>query len=62
MFLLAGLASIAIGLILMTGGGSEDPQVFNPEIFNTRRITIAPLFILLGFALQIIAIMSRPRN
>jgi hypothetical protein len=60
--LLAGIACIAIGYLLMMGGGSEDPNVFNPEIFSFRRITLAPMVCLLGFVLIIVAIMWRPKT
>ncbi|MBT7850846.1 MAG: DUF3098 domain-containing protein [Formosa sp.] len=53
-----GLGLIALGFILMAGGGSDDPNVFNPEIFNTRRIRVAPTLILLGFGIQIYAILK----
>jgi hypothetical protein len=55
--LLVSLAVIGIGFILMAGGGSEDPNVFNPEIFNFRRIRLAPTVVLLGFGLAIYAIL-----
>jgi len=60
--LLAGIALIAVGYLLMTGGGSEDPNVFNPEIFSFRRITLAPMVCLTGFVLIIVAIMWRPHH
>ena len=47
--LLVGLAVIALGFILMSGGGSEDPNVFNEAIFSFRRIRLAPAVVLLGF-------------
>ena len=40
--MLAGLALIVLGFILMSGGGSEDPNVYNPELFSARRIVVAP--------------------
>ncbi len=52
-----GFLCIVLGFILMAGGGSEDPNVFSEEIFSTRRITVAPLVVLLGFAIEIIGIM-----
>jgi hypothetical protein len=61
-FLLAGIATIALGYILMIGGGSDDPNVFNPAIFDFQRITLAPIVCLIGFALVIVAIMWRPKN
>ena len=59
-FMFIGLACIAIGFILMSGGGSDDPNVFNPEIFNFRRIRLAPMLILMGFGIQIYAILLNP--
>ena len=53
-----GLSLIALGFILMAGGGSDDPNVFNPEIFNTQRIRVAPTLILIGFGIQIYAILK----
>jgi hypothetical protein len=55
-----GIAIIALGFILMSGGGSDDPNVFNPEIFNWRRIRLAPTLILIGFGIQIYAILVNP--
>ncbi len=56
-FLLLSMALIAFGFILMAGGGSEDPNFFNPEIFNFRRIRLAPTVVLMGFGLTIYAIL-----
>lgn len=61
-FLIIALAVIAFGFILMAGGGSEDPNVFNPEIFSFRRIRLAPTVVLLGFAIAIYAILISPRK
>ncbi len=60
--LASGFALIIIGFILMSGGKSNDPNVFNPELFNFRRITLAPLLILIGFVVEIFAIMWRPKT
>lgn len=60
--LLAGIALIALGYILMIGGGSDDPAIFNPEIFSTQRIVVAPVTCLLGFVVVIVAIMRKPKN
>jgi hypothetical protein len=61
-WILGGLALIALGLILMTGGKSDDPNVFNKdEVYSFRRITIAPLLILAGLAFQIVAIFRKPK-
>ena len=60
--LLIGIAFIALGFILMVGGGSEDPNEFNPEIFNFQRITLAPILILIGYVIEIFAIMKKPKE
>lgn len=61
-FMLIGIAFIALGFILMTGGGSDDPNVFNPEIYNWRRIRLAPALVLLGFAIEVYAILLKPNS
>jgi len=60
--LLIGLAFITLGFILMMGGGSADPNEFNPEIFNHQRITVAPILILTGYVIEIFAIMKKPKT
>jgi hypothetical protein len=60
--MLVGVGLIILGFILMTGGGSNDPNVFNEEMFNFRRITLAPILILIGFAVEIVAIMKKPKD
>lgn len=57
-----GFGIIVLGFILMIGGGSDDPNVFNPEIFSFRRITLAPLLLLFGFLFEIYAILKKPKN
>ena len=57
-----GFGIIIIGFILMAGGGSDDPNVFNPDIFSFRRITLAPIVLLLGFVFEIYAIMKKPKD
>ena len=57
-----GFAIIVLGFILMIGGGSDDPNVFNPEIFSFRRITLAPIILLIGFVFEIYAIMKSPNR
>ena len=59
LFMLIGLAIIIVGFLLMAGGGSDDPNGFNYEMFSCRRITIAPIVVIAGFALEIYAIMKR---
>ncbi len=62
-YMIAGLAVLALGFILMAGGKSADPKVFNPnEVYSTTRITIAPILILAGFALEIVGIMKKPKT
>jgi hypothetical protein len=60
--LLVGLAVIALGFILMSGGGSEDPKVFNEAIFSFRRIRLAPAVVLLGFGITIYSIVKNPKK
>jgi hypothetical protein len=57
-----GFVAIALGFILMVGGGSDDPNVFNPEIFNFRRIRLAPALVLIGFGIEIAAILRSFNN
>lgn len=63
-YLLAiGFAVIIIGFLLMIGGGTDDPNVFNAEeLFSFRRITLAPIIILAGFIFEIYAIMKKPKE
>jgi hypothetical protein len=60
--LLVGLAVIALGFILMSGGGSEDPNVFNEAIFSFRRIRLAPAVVLIGFGITIYSIVKNPKK
>ncbi len=60
--LIIGFAVIIIGFLLMTGGKSENPNVFNKEIFSFRRITLAPLVVFFGFLFEIFAIMKKPKE
>lgn len=60
--LLAGLALMVLGYILMTGGGSSDPQVFNYAMFDFRRLVLAPVAIVAGIAVIIVAIMRKPKE
>jgi len=57
-----GLAFIALGFILMAGGGSNDPNVFSEAIFNAKRIRVAPTLILIGFGIQVYAILLKPKS
>jgi len=56
-----GIIFIAIGFILMAGGGSDDPKVFNEEIYNFRRIRLAPTLVLIGFAIEVYAILYKDK-
>lgn len=60
--MIIGLVIIVIGFLLMVGGGSEDPNIFNYEVFSFRRITLAPLVALFGFLFIIYAIMKKPKT
>lgn len=57
--LLAGFVVIILGFVLMAGGGSESPSEFNYEMFSWRRITLAPILVIAGFAFEIYAILKR---
>ena len=60
--LLVGLIVMVSGYILMTGGGSEDPEVFNYAMFDFRRMVAAPLVIIMGIVIEIVAIMRVFKN
>jgi hypothetical protein len=57
-FLFLGLIFLALGFILMIGGKSPNPDVFNESIFNTQRLTIAPLLLIAGFSIEFWAILK----
>jgi hypothetical protein len=58
-----GAVVIVIGLFLMSGGKSSDPNVFSDdEVYSTTRITIAPILIILGFIIEIVAIMKKDKT
>ena len=54
-----GLATIILGFVLMAGGGSEDPNVFDESIYDFRHITLAPIVVLIGFGFEVYAIMKK---
>ena len=60
--MLIGLAFIGLGFILMAGGGSDNPEIFNPEMYNFRRIRLAPTLVLIGLGIEIYAIMAKPKK
>ena len=57
-----GIIVLAIGYILLAGGGSDDPNVFNPAMFDSRRLVVAPILIVLGFIVEIVAIMYKGKK
>lgn len=61
-YLLVGLIVMVSGYILMTGGGSDDPEVFNYAMFDFRRMVAAPLVIILGVVIEVVAIMGMFRD
>ena len=60
--LLVGVALICAGLLLMIGGGSDDPTIFSDKIFDSQRLTLAPVLIAAGFIVEIFAIMHKPKG
>ena len=62
MLLLVGVALICAGLLLMIGGGSDDPTIFSDKIFDSQRLTLAPILIAAGFIVEIFAIMYKPKG
>ncbi|MDG1929719.1 MAG: DUF3098 domain-containing protein [Flavobacteriaceae bacterium] len=57
-----GIVLIIVGFVLMTGGGSDDPNVFNPEIYSPLRIRVAPTLVLAGFAILVVAILATKKK
>jgi hypothetical protein len=57
-----GIVLIIVGFVLMTGGGSDDPNVFNPEIYSPLRIRVAPTLVLVGFAILVVAILATKKK
>lgn len=61
-WMLIGAAVMILGFLLMSGGRSEDPNIFNPkEVYSTTRLTIAPILILAGLAIEVYAIFRNPK-
>jgi hypothetical protein len=60
--LLVGIAVIALGFVLMAGGGSDNPTVWNDDVFNFRRIRLAPTVVLIGFGVTIYSILKNPKK
>ena len=59
--LLIVIAVIEVGFILMSGGGSDDPKVFNEDVFSFRRIRLAPTMVLIGFGITIYSIFKKSK-
>lgn len=57
-----GIALIVLGFVLMTGGGSDDPNVFNTEMYSPMRIRVAPTLVLAGFAVLVVAILATKKK
>ena len=57
-----GIVLIATGYILMSGGKSEDPNVFSDSIFSFRRLTLSTIVLIIGFVIQVFAILHRPKD
>ena len=60
--MIGGLLVMAAGFILLAGGGSDDPQVFNYAMFDFRRLVAAPIVIIAGIVVEVVAIMRRPKK
>ena len=60
--MLIGIAFIGLGFILMAGGGSDNPEIFNPDIYSFRRVRLAPTLVLIGLAIEFYAIMVKPKK
>jgi hypothetical protein len=60
--MIVGLIIMTIGFILMSGGGSEDPNIFSDKIFNAQRLTLAPMLVLSGLIIEVFAILYHPKK
>ncbi|MEJ2593652.1 MAG: DUF3098 domain-containing protein [bacterium] len=58
--LITGLVILGLGFLLMIGGGSDDPNVFSDALFDFQRLTLAPILLLIGYIVEIVAILYRP--
>jgi uncharacterized membrane protein len=62
-WMIAGIVVIALGMLLMAGGKSNNPAEFNQkEVYSTTRITIAPLLIIIGLGIEVVAIFKKPKS
>lgn len=62
LFMFIGIAFIAFGFIMMSGGGSDDPAVFNEAMYNFQRIRLAPTLVIIGLGIEIYAILLNPQK
>lgn len=60
--MIVGIIFISLGFIFMSGGGSDDPNVFNEEIYNWQRIRLAPTLVIIGLGIEIYAILANPKK
>ena len=60
--MLIGIIFITVGFVFMSGGGSDNPEVFNQEIYNWQRIRLAPTLVIIGLAIEIYAILADPKK
>ncbi|MCL7761809.1 DUF3098 domain-containing protein [Polaribacter sp. Z014] len=60
--MIVGIIVIALGFIFMAGGGSDNPEVFNEEIYNWQRIRLAPTLVIIGLGIEIYAILANPKK
>jgi hypothetical protein len=61
-WMIIGVVVLFLGYILLSGGGSKDPDVFNEALFNTRRLVIAPILIVGGLVIEVYAIMKKTKE
>ena len=62
MIMIVGIIFITLGFVFMSGGGSDNPEVFNEEIYNWQRIRLAPTLVIIGLAIEIYAILADPKK
>ena len=62
LFMIIGIIVIALGFIFMAGGGSDNPEDFNKEIYNWQRIRLAPTLVIIGLGIEIYAILLNPKK
>ncbi|MFI5163786.1 MAG: DUF3098 domain-containing protein [Bacteroidia bacterium] len=60
--LLIGIAVVAVGMLCMIGGASDDPKKFSEDIFDFRRLTLAPILIIAGYVVVLLGILKKPKN